>query len=86
MPHDLALLATITMAFLTAFIGGFIARSGTESGVERLAAHGARFIIHPELVGGLEIVRFTLLTLGYPMEETQGSAADRELSVKIVVY
>ncbi|MBL8120500.1 MAG: cation:proton antiporter, partial [Anaerolineae bacterium] len=48
-----------------------IARAGTESGVKRLAEHGARHIIHPELEGGLEIVRHTLLTLGYPMSQIQ---------------
>ena len=48
-----------------------IARAGTESGVERLVAHGAQHVIHPELEGGLEIVRHTLLTLGYPMGQIQ---------------
>jgi CPA2 family monovalent cation:H+ antiporter-2 len=48
-----------------------IARAGTESGVQRLAKHGAHHIIHPELEGGLEIVRLTLLTLGYPMGQIQ---------------
>jgi CPA2 family monovalent cation:H+ antiporter-2 len=41
MPHDLGLLATITMAFLTAFIGGFIARkSGLPTLVGYLLAGG----------------------------------------------
>lgn len=44
-----------------------IVRAGTESGVKRLAEHGTHHIIHPELEGGLEIVRHMLLTLGYPM-------------------
>ncbi|MBZ0308937.1 MAG: NAD-binding protein, partial [Anaerolineae bacterium] len=48
-----------------------IARAGTESGVHRLARHGAQHVIHPELEGGLEIVRHTLLTLGYPMGQIQ---------------
>jgi CPA2 family monovalent cation:H+ antiporter-2 len=48
-----------------------IARAGTESGVKRLAEHGATHVIHPELEGGLEIVRHTLLTLGYPMGQLQ---------------
>ena len=43
-----------------------IARAATESGVHRLAAVGASYIIHPELEGGLEIMRHTLLALGYP--------------------
>jgi CPA2 family monovalent cation:H+ antiporter-2 len=48
-----------------------IVRAGTESGVKRLAAFGADFVIHPELEGGLEIVRHTLLSLGYPMGQIQ---------------
>jgi monovalent cation:H+ antiporter-2, CPA2 family len=48
-----------------------IARAGTASGVERLVTHGARHVIHPELEGGLEMVRHTLLTLGYPMGQIQ---------------
>jgi CPA2 family monovalent cation:H+ antiporter-2 len=48
-----------------------IARAGTESGVQRLAKHGAHHVIHPELEGGLEIVRHTLLALGYPMAQIQ---------------
>ena len=48
-----------------------IARAGTDSGVQRLGALGADHIIHPELEGGLEIVRHTLLTLGYPMGQIQ---------------
>lgn len=48
-----------------------IARAGTQSGLQRLAALGANHIIHPEMEGGLEIVRHTLLTLGYPMGQIQ---------------
>ncbi len=48
-----------------------IARAATTVGVQRLAEHGAQHVIHPELEGGLEIVRHTLLTLGYPMVQVQ---------------
>lgn len=48
-----------------------IARAGTESGLERLAQLGANDIIHPELEGGLELVRHTLLALDYPMVQIQ---------------
>ncbi|MBI1281505.1 MAG: sodium:proton exchanger [Anaerolineaceae bacterium] len=48
-----------------------IARAGTESGVSRLASLGANSIIHPELEGGLEIVRHMLMALGYPMGQIQ---------------
>lgn len=48
-----------------------IARASAEGGVARLSQHGALHVIHPELEGGLEIVRHTLLTLGYPMTQIQ---------------
>ncbi len=48
-----------------------IARAGTRAGVPRLAAHGAQDVIHPELEGGLEIVRHTLLRLDYPPGQVQ---------------
>ena len=48
-----------------------IARAATGDGVKRLAQHGANDVIHPELEGGLEIVRHALLALGYPMGQVQ---------------
>jgi CPA2 family monovalent cation:H+ antiporter-2 len=48
-----------------------IARAATDEGVERLVKLGARDVIHPELEGGLEVLRHTLLALGYPMLEVQ---------------
>lgn len=48
-----------------------IARAGTQKGVVRLAELGAQDVIHPELEGGLEIVRHTLLRLGLPPIEVQ---------------
>jgi CPA2 family monovalent cation:H+ antiporter-2 len=48
-----------------------IARSTTEPGTLRLAKLGARQVIHPELEGGLQIVRRTLLQLGFPLREVQ---------------
>lgn len=48
-----------------------IARAGTQQGVLRLAKMGAEDVIHPELEGGLEIVRHTLLRLGLPPIEVQ---------------
>lgn len=48
-----------------------IARASIESGVERLTKLGARDVIYPELEGGLEVLRGTLLTLGYPMLDVQ---------------
>ena len=46
-----------------------IARATTEEGIEQLAFLGAQDVIHPELEGGLEIVRHTLLQLGFPSQE-----------------
>jgi monovalent cation:H+ antiporter-2, CPA2 family len=48
-----------------------IARAGTREGVKRLADHGAQDVIHPELEGGLEVMRHTLLALNYPMVQVQ---------------
>jgi CPA2 family monovalent cation:H+ antiporter-2 len=48
-----------------------IARSATREGTRRLAQQGAQDVINPELEGGLEIVRHTLLTLDYPMGQVQ---------------
>lgn len=48
-----------------------IARAGTQGGVVRLAELGVQDVIHPELEGGLEIVRHTLLRLGLPPLQVQ---------------
>jgi CPA2 family monovalent cation:H+ antiporter-2 len=46
-----------------------IARATTTEGVKHLTSLGAQHVIHPELEGGLEIVRYTLLQLGFPLHE-----------------
>jgi CPA2 family monovalent cation:H+ antiporter-2 len=46
-----------------------IARATTLDGIDRLAEFGAQDVIHPELEGGLEIMRHTLLALGFPLQE-----------------
>jgi CPA2 family monovalent cation:H+ antiporter-2 len=46
-----------------------IARASTEDGTKRLSELGAQDVIHPELEGGLEIVRHTLLQLGFHSQE-----------------
>jgi CPA2 family monovalent cation:H+ antiporter-2 len=46
-----------------------IARATTEDGITQLANLGAQHVIHPELEGGLEIVRHTLLQLGLSPQE-----------------
>jgi monovalent cation:H+ antiporter-2, CPA2 family len=48
-----------------------VARAATRTGVKQLAELGAQDVIHPELEGGLEVVRHTLLRLGFPLREVQ---------------
>ena len=48
-----------------------IARAATRAGVKRLAGLGASLVIHPELEGGLQVIRHTLLHLGFPMQEVR---------------
>lgn len=48
-----------------------IARAATSAGVKHLALLGAQQVIHPELEGGLQIVRRTLLQLGFPLGKVQ---------------
>jgi CPA2 family monovalent cation:H+ antiporter-2 len=48
-----------------------VARAATQAGMKHLSALGAADVIHPELEGGLEIVRHTLLRLGFPARDIQ---------------
>ncbi len=48
-----------------------VARAATLAGVRHLAELGAQEVIHPELEGGLEVLRLTLLRLGFPLREVQ---------------
>jgi CPA2 family monovalent cation:H+ antiporter-2 len=48
-----------------------VARAGTQKGVIRLGEMGAQDVIHPELEGGLEIVRHTLMRLGLSPAQVQ---------------
>ncbi|HJQ98771.1 MAG TPA: cation:proton antiporter, partial [Candidatus Polarisedimenticolaceae bacterium] len=48
-----------------------VVRASTSPGVKSLSALGAQDVIHPEMEGGLEIVRHVLLRLGYPLREVQ---------------
>lgn len=48
-----------------------IARAATRAGVKRLSALGAQHVIHPELEGGLQVIRHTLLQLGFPLQEVR---------------
>lgn len=46
-----------------------ITRAETEEGAMQLKQLGAQHVVQSELEGGLEIVRHTLLQLGYPLQE-----------------
>jgi monovalent cation:H+ antiporter-2, CPA2 family len=48
-----------------------IARAATALRIKRLAQLGAQQVIHPELEGGLQMVRRTLLQLGFPLTKVQ---------------
>jgi monovalent cation:H+ antiporter-2, CPA2 family len=48
-----------------------VARTGTAQGVMRLSKLGAAVVINPELEGGLEVMRHTLLLLGLPAIRVQ---------------
>jgi len=48
-----------------------IARAATRAGVKRLSVLGASLVIHPELEGGLQVIRHTLLHLGFPLQEVR---------------
>lgn len=48
-----------------------LARAATQQGVKHLSELGVQDVIHPELEGGLEIVRHTLLRLGLPLRDVQ---------------
>ena len=47
------------------------ARAGSESGARHLAELGAQSLVRPEFEGGLQILRSTLLTLGFPSRRIQ---------------
>jgi CPA2 family monovalent cation:H+ antiporter-2 len=48
-----------------------VARASTTAGMGELAKLGAQDVIHPELEGGLELLRHTLLHVGFPLREVQ---------------
>jgi monovalent cation:H+ antiporter-2, CPA2 family len=48
-----------------------VARAATQKGIRLLTSLGANDVIHPELEGGLQVVRHTLLRLGFPLREVQ---------------
>lgn len=71
LPDETATEMTVAMARQLAPQLPIVARAITRSGVNRLAELGAQDVIQPELEGGLEIVRHTLIRLGFPLREVQ---------------
>ncbi len=48
-----------------------VARAATREGAQHLASLGANEIVRPEFEGGLQVLRRTLLQLGYPIRRIQ---------------
>jgi CPA2 family monovalent cation:H+ antiporter-2 len=71
LPNDAAALSVVNAARLLAPELHIIARASTWDGARRLRAEGAGEVVRPELEGGVEIVRRTLLELHLPMREVQ---------------
>jgi len=71
LPNDAAALAVVSAARLQAPDLHIIARASTWDGAKRLRADGAGEVVRPELEGGVEIVRRTLLELDLPVREVQ---------------
>lgn len=53
-----------------------VTRAESVSSVERLLDLGAHHVVHPELEGGLEIIRHTLLDLGFAPDKIQRYSDD----------
>lgn len=71
LPDEAAAEVVVALARKIAPALPIIARASTREGVTRLAELGAQDVIHPELEGGLEIVRHTLLRLKVSPQEVQ---------------
>jgi CPA2 family monovalent cation:H+ antiporter-2 len=71
LPDDAAALAVVITARKIAPDIHIISRASTWDGAKRLKADGAGEVVRPELEGGVEIVRRTLLELHLPVREIQ---------------
>ena len=71
LPNDSAALSVVSAARMLAPDLHIIARASTWDGAKQLRADGAGEVVRPELEGGVEIVRRTLLELRLPMREVQ---------------
>jgi len=71
LPDDAAALAVVITARKIAPGIHIVARASTWDGARQLMADGAGEVVRPELEGGVEIVRRTLLELRLPVREIQ---------------
>jgi CPA2 family monovalent cation:H+ antiporter-2 len=71
LPDDAAALAVVITARKIAPGIHIVARASTWDGARQLKADGAGEVVRPELEGGVEIVRRTLLELRLPVREIQ---------------
>jgi CPA2 family monovalent cation:H+ antiporter-2 len=71
LPDDGAALAVVSLARQLAPDVRIVARASTWEGARRLKATGVSEVVRPELEGGVEIVRRTLLDLELPVREVQ---------------
>lgn len=69
LPDDAAAAAVVAAARSRAPELRVIARASTWTGANRLRAVGANHVVRPELEGGIEIVRRTLLDLELPVDD-----------------
>lgn len=68
LPEQTATELTVAAAHDLAPMLPIFARAATGAGITRLAKLGAKTVIHPELEGGLQLIRHTLLCLDFPLE------------------
>jgi len=71
LPDDSSALSVVSTTRLRAPSLRIVARAATWDGARRLRAAGANDIVRPELEGGVEIVRRTLIDLDLPVGEVQ---------------
>lgn len=70
-PDDAATQIIVTGARAVSSDLHIVARAATDNHVEQLYASGANHVIQPELEGGLQVVRRTLLDLGFSLKKVQ---------------
>jgi CPA2 family monovalent cation:H+ antiporter-2 len=71
LPDEAAAEMVVASAHQSASSLPIIARATTQSGMLRLLELGASGVIYPELEGGLEVLRRTLMALGYPLLDVE---------------